>query len=300
MNKRFNIASQKQLLSVNPLRGICFKRKMKKSIPLILSIIMVGAFNLTVVHAQLLQQKFEKAAGSIFTNSTNGNVVYTGSSTDAYFNNGNPSKSQFDFAAVSSNPEDGALTLTSNAGGFSWNKTTTGVIGEVCRVTNFAATAPKSLVVKATLNFSAITNGSNKAVTFSVGSGFHGADYTKNYGLGYPVQKSTNVNSQFVIQTNSNNGKWGVTNNSANYINNDVPITWVINNSGAALKYTAPGGKIYTLANGTFDLWLDAARDIAGGAATTSGVALNNFAIEMAGGMDSFTLSDLLIDELPK
>ncbi len=277
---------------------VSLKRKQWHTMRCILSLIIISAISFSQSNAQLLQQKFATASGSIFTNTTSGNVVYNGSSSDPYFNNGNPSKTQFDFAAVSSNPEDGALTLTSNAGNFTWNKTTTGIVGEICRVTNLAATPPAALIVKATLNFSSITNGSNKAVTFLVGSGFHSSNYAKSYGLGYPVQNPANVNAQFIIQTNSNNGKWGITNNATNYINNDIPITWVINNSGSKLKYTAPDGKSYSIANGKYDIWLDTTQDVAGASATTVGVPLNNFSIEMVGGMDTFSLSDLSIEAI--
>ncbi len=267
---------------------------------------LISALSFSDANAQLMQQQFTTALSpaQVFTNPTTGStvsVVPTSATSNTYFNNGNgtTTNAQFDFAAVGVNATASAQTLTSNAGNLTWAKTTTGITGELVRVTNLAATAPTSLIVRATLNFTSVSSGTAAAVTFLVGSGFHTSSYTTSFGLGSPVQTASTVNSQFVIQTNSTNAKWGVSNNTSQSLNTAIPITWVINNSGVTLNYTAPDGNSYSVATGTYDLWLNTTRDVTAAAATTAGVALQNFAIQHGGGIQTFSLTNLLIDPIP-
>jgi hypothetical protein len=74
-------------------------------------------------------------------------------------------------------------------------------------------------------------------------------------------------------------------------------ITWVINNSGSPLTYTAPNGSSETVTNDASDLWVGTTRAIDDMAATSGSNALANFKFAISGGSETITMDNFSITD---
>lgn len=169
---------------------------------------------------------------------------------------------------------------TANAGAFS-------------RTTDFSPT-PSALRYVFDLNVSASGGAQTNAAQFQVGSGF---------GTANAAETGTNVHSRFGINFTGTSGTWqlreiGSSTNSANQTGSRT-ITWVINNSGSSLSYTAPDGTTESVANDTWDLWIGTTRIYNDIAALTATQTLTDIKFAFSAGngtidMDNFNITELL------
>ena len=243
----------------------------------------------SIANAQLMQQQFNSA--DTFS------LVGAGTVPDnVYFNQANPTNAQFNYAQ-----QTAAETLVSNGTKLTWTKTAYSNYGVIARTTPLSTVDPTSLIVKIDLSLDTLTLGSGSALTFYVGSNF------PTSGTAAPA--ASNVNSQFNITTYAGisgvGGGWnalpvGQSQNSYPFaLNTAKTITWVINNGGSPLPYQAPDNSFQTVGANSFDVWVGTKKCISNLASSTSGVPLQNLAIRFAGGFETFSFTNLLIDPIP-
>ena len=269
-----------------------FMKKGRYLFPFII-LILFGIVNSNSVNAQLLQQQFSTNDGTIF--SINGTTTKQALNTGTYFNSSSPSNAQFNYAAAGTGTASNTQTLTSNGSILTWSKAGTSTTGAIFRTTNLAASAPTSLIVKADVATTTVTTGGSN-LTFYIGSGF--STYV-NSTTAPTVPAAGSTAAKFVIQCTSTGSKWGVSSATTVAANTSTTVTWALNNSGSTLSYLAPNGTYETVANNTYDLWIGTTKDQNDIAYTTTGVALQNFAIALGGGVETFTLDNILIDPIP-
>ncbi len=161
------------------------------------------------------------------------------------------------------------------------------------RSTDLAAS--EALIYRFDINVSGTEKKSNVAV-WQVGSGF-----SPDLNL---REANSKVHSQFALNFNDRYGGYGFRDPIAaeNYeertFGNKYTLTWVINNSGEILEYTAPNKSLQTIANDNWDLWCGSYPVFLGQAATTAGQSMTDFKFGFTEGtgtiwMDNFSVNDI-------
>lgn len=236
--------------------------------------------------AQLFQQDF---SGTLAGGNTGGGtkVANADLAADAVYVDANASTSQFTFLAT--NNELASIELK----GDGVMRLARGGSGTVYVIRNVAFAGPPS-AVKFSFDFNAeiTSSSSTSAIQFMLGDGFAN---TKSE----PVASAKH--SRFYINTKTPTGTpgtWGVTPENAaseSAYSTAQTVTWVVNNSGSTLTYTAPGGVSETVADDKYDVWVGTTKHIDEAAAITGTVDLKNFEIRIAGGNGTYTIDNLSI-----
>ena len=136
------------------------------------------------------------------------------------------------------------------------------------------------------------------SLTFYVGNGLTSSGNIPGAGT---------VHSQFAINLNNATSEtWflrniGTSTNSTNSgTTSFLRVTFVVNNTGAALNYNVGGGVSGTLANDTWDLWLGATRQFAGQAATDGSVNLAEFKMRWGNQAGTVQFDNFAITAIPE
>lgn len=243
------------------------------------------------MQAQYLQQDFTLPLVS--GNENNGTrISNTGVLADTnYVSNTAPTNQKFTFlstnnaAAYIEMSGDGVMRL-SRAGS-----------GTVYVVRNVNFEGPPT-AVKVSFDFNAeITSGtSNSAIEVMVGQSFPNSN---------SAPSTANKFSSFFIQLKSPTGTpgtWTVAPTSTaapSSYNTAQKITWVMNKSGVDKIYTTPNGGTDTVGNNQYDLWVGNVREVNNQAVTTPAAEIQNFEIRIAGGNGTYTVDNLLIEDIP-
>ncbi len=238
--------------------------------------------------AQLFQQDFSGAltAGNAGSGNTITNDrVYV---DPVYADSGNASTSQFTYLATNNAAAsieltgDGVMRLIRGGSGTVY----------IVRNANFAG-SPEAVKVSFDFNTEVNTGNSSSAIQFMLGTDFPNSNNEPS---------GSNKHSRFFINTKQQpSATWGVTaesGSSESAYTTTEKIIWVVNNSGAALNYSAPDGSTESVANDSYDVWIGNTKEIDDAPAITADTPLNNFEIRIAGGNGIYTIDNLLIEEV--
>ena len=200
-------------------------------------------------------------------------------------------------ASGTSNKFDG---ITSSGAGTTWsveaNNLTvsrTANAGSFTRLSTTGTTTGQALWIEFDLSVAA-TIAQTNAGTLYVGNAFSA---TQNSG---PTASS--VNSRLGINFTTTSGNFTLRNITAGTNSGTLSgvqkITWVINNTGSSLTYTAPDGSTETVQSNFADVWTGTTRTFNEIGATTNGVVLKDFKFVISGGTGSITFDNFYIKPL--
>lgn len=213
--------------------------------------------------AQLFNQQFTTDMATV----TNAVAI-----TDPTYIGDPPSNSQFTYlfsTGQSSNTttvSGGALQIVTGGSGSIW---------AAVRNANFAVT-PTAMQVKMKAKVDVGSSGSNRKWFFYVGSSFTNstaAEANAQVHSGFSIRYANSA--YYFVKTLADGGGTGVTDQVAD--NTDIIFTFVTNNSGGSISYTAPDNSTETLADDSWDLWLGTTKKFDDQAATTTSQSLNQF-----------------------
>ena len=199
-------------------------------------------------------------------------------------------------ASGTSNKFDG---ITSSGAGTTWsvaaNNLTvsrTGNAGSFTRISTTGTTTGEALWIEFDLSVASSTTTTN-AGTLYVGTGYTNA----NSG---PANTSTH--SRLGINFTTTSGNFTLRNISAGVNSGTLTgvqkVTWVINNTGSSLTYTAPDGSTETVQSNFADVWTGTTKTFDEIAATTNGIALRAFKFVISNGTGSITFDNFYIKSL--
>lgn len=200
-------------------------------------------------------------------------------------------------ASGTSNKFDGITT--SNIAGTTWsvaaNNLTvsrTANAGSFTRISTTGTTTGQALWIEFDLSVASSTTSTN-AGTLYVGTGFTNA----NSG---PANASSH--SRLGINFTTTSGNFTLRNITAGVNSGTLSgvqkVTWVINNTGSSLTYTAPDGSTETVQSNFADVWTGTTRTFNEIGATTNGVALKDFKFVISNGTGSITFDNFYIKPL--
>ena len=199
-------------------------------------------------------------------------------------------------ASGTSNKFDG---ITTSGAGTTWsvaaNNLTvnrTGNAGSFTRISTTGTTTGQALWIEFDLSVAATTAQTN-AGTLYVGTGYTNA----NSG---PANTSTH--SRLGINFTTTSGNFTLRNISAGVNSGTLTgvqkVTWVINNTGSSLTYTAPDGSTETVQSNFADVWTGTTKTFDEIAATTNGIALRDFKFVISNGTGGITFDNFYIKPL--
>lgn len=200
-------------------------------------------------------------------------------------------------ASPASGTTDKFDAITSSGSGTVWSAagnnlkaTRTGNAGQFSRLGITGTTAPVAMSVVFDVSVSSTTAQTNAGGIF-IGNGYSSTanstptNATTNSRLGFNF---TTTDGSFTIRNIA-----GGSNSSV--LTGVQKITWIINNSGADLTYTAPDGSSQTVATNKADVWTGTTIAFDEMAATTNGVALNDLKFAFTAGTGSITLDNIVV-----
>jgi hypothetical protein len=198
-----------------------------------------------------------------------------------------PDNTQFDQISTGNNTNC-APSITSGALQFARSSNSSTCIAS--RSTDFSPT-PSVVTFRVDLSVSGNTTVATTAARFRFGSGF---------GTGNVDESSANTYAQFGINFTATDGTFSLRNidtsvNSGNFSGTQT-ITLVLNNSGSAISYLAPDGNTETLANDTFDLFIEASQFQDDVAVLTASQVITDFKFISAIGIGAFRLDNFRMD----
>lgn len=175
------------------------------------------------------------------------NQNFTSSTTLSDYVSTTPNNGQFNAISTSG---AGTVISINTTGGNKLRFARTGNAGAYSRTTDFSP-VPTSMIYKFDLTVSGNNAAQTTAAVWQVGDGF---------GTANSSETNANTHSRIGLNLTATNGQFsirdlGANNNTTNFTGTQS-ITWVINNSGATLSYTAPDGTTESVANDRFDLWI--------------------------------------------
>lgn len=200
-------------------------------------------------------------------------------------------------ASGTSNKFDG---ITSSGAGTTWsvaaNNLTvtrgTANAGSFTRISTTGTTTGQALWIEFDLSVASSTTTTN-AGTLYVGTGYSNA----NSG---PANTSTH--SRLGINFTTTSGNFTLRNITAGTNSGTLSgvqkITWVINNTGSSLTYTAPDGSTETVQSNFADVWTGTTRTFNEIGATTNGVVLRDFKFVISNGTGGITFDNFYIKPL--
>jgi hypothetical protein len=145
------------------------------------------------------------------------------------------------------------------------------------------------------LNVSGNTVASSNAAVFQIGFGFS----PTVVGL----ETDVNTHSRIGINWTSTPGQYSIrnSNNSASSVNftGTQTVTWVINNSDAALSYMGPNGIVQTLGNDRDDVWIGSTLVFDEMLSVTAIRWLRNLKFTFLSGSATIELDNILVDPIP-
>ena len=240
--------------------------------------------------AQYFSQQFSQALTA--GNSGSGTqIVNTSVTSDPVYVNDPASATQFTFLSNNNAADileisgDGVMRMTRPGSGTFY----------IVRNTNFTG-SPGALMLSLAFNAESTAGTSGGVLEFMLGQNF--ANSNNN-------PATTDKHSVFFVNTKSPTGTpgtWGVTPVSASStssFNTTETITWYVNNSGSPITYTGPDGSSNTIADDTYDLWVATTLYYDNQVANSATAALNNFEIRIAGGNGTYTIDNILIQDIP-
>jgi hypothetical protein len=248
------------------------------------------------VNAQLFNQQFSTAFGPFLgTSGTASAPLYF---TDANYVSANPTNSQFTHICAYGSSGTQYMSVSSDGSALTMDRVSA---GNAALTRNFPfAGPPTSLLVKLDFNVTSYRRGgggtSNNYVNFNVGTSYDSSANRPSGGFakfGIGFYRSTGVDSFWYVL----NITGGTTAGSGHFLGFKT-ITFAVNGSGGTLTYTAPGGGSETVADQTWDLWVDTSKEFDDQPVNDNTQALSAFKIVFGGASNTIAIDNLLIDPL--
>jgi hypothetical protein len=198
-----------------------------------------------------------------------------------------PNNQQFDTinwtgTGMSGGIVDGALSYSRSGSGSGW----------FARVTDFSP-VPNAIIYSFDLGITGNTTAQPMAAVWQVGYGF---------GTASGAEPNSLVHSRFGVGFTSTPGSFQLLNmaggTSAN-LTGPKAITWVVNNSGAALSYLAPDNNPCLVDNNAWDLWAGDQQVFHNVGATTSGRPLADIKFAYNSGYGTVRMDNFSIRTVP-
>lgn len=220
--------------------------------------------------------------GQIFKQDFNSSAVIS-----TYVNASSPSTIQFN--AIGSS---GAGVIVSiNSGNLRFNRSGSNA-GSFSRTTDFAPT-PSTMMYKFDLTISGNSAATTTAAVFQIGSG---------YGTANSGESNANTHSRLGLNISATSGQFSLrdigTGTNTSIYSGTQSITWVVNNSGATLTYTAPNGTTESIADDKADLWISTTREFDDINATTSTQFLTDLKFAITNGIAIIDIDNININKL--
>lgn len=170
------------------------------------------------------------------------------------------------------------------------------------RNTDFATT-PTAAVVKFDISFSSVSTGANQSAIFYIGTGMS----TGTSGVA-PTATAAHSRMQFATSASSSTG-FQIRNSASSNVGPDgtnttfftgkKTITFVVNNSGSTITYTAPDGTSETVADDKEDVWVGTTRAVNDDGAWGPTKALTDFAFYYLNGNMIIDIDNITINGFP-
>ena len=165
----------------------------------------------------------------------------------------------------------------------------------IVRNTDFVG-SPGAVMLSLDFNAESTAGTSGGALEFMLGQNFANSNNNPS---------SSDKHSVFFVNTKSPTGTpgtWGVnaiSGSSSSSFTTTETITWYVNNSGSSILYIGPDGSSNTIADDTYDLWVANTLYYDDAVATSSTASLSDFEIRIAGGNGTYTVDNILIQDIP-
>lgn len=239
-------------------------------------ILCVAGFILAVVAVDLKAQV-------IFTQD------FSASTTVAdYVNSTSPTNGQWNSISVSG--AGTTVSITNGALVFS----RTGNAGSFSRTTDFSPT-PTALMVQFSLSVSGNTSAQTTAAVFQIGSGF---------GTANSAETNANTYTRFGINLGGTAGEFTLrnlaTSTNSGTLSGTQALTWVINNTGGSITYTAPDSTTRSLSDDTAELWAGNSIVLSAMAATTASQTMTDMKFAFTAGTGSISFDNFVITAIPE
>lgn len=191
---------------------------------------------------------------------------------------------------------------TINSGKLRFNGSSGSSKSNLTRNTDFATT-PGAVVVKFDISFSSVSTGANQSAIFYIGTGMN----TATGGVA-PTATAAHSRLQFATSATSSTGfqirnsastNVGPNGTNTTYFTGTQTITFVVNNSGASITYTAPDGTSETVADDKEDIWVGTTRAVNDDGAWGATKALTDFALYYLNGNMIIDIDNITINGFP-
>ena len=189
-----------------------------------------------------------------------------------------------------------------NSGMLRFNGTSGTSKSNFTRTTDFITT-PNATVIKFDISFSSVTTGANQSAIFYIGTGMT----TGTSGVP-PTATAAHSRLQFATSATSSTGfqirnaastNVGPDGTNTTYFTGKKTITYVVNNSGASITYTAPDGTSETVGDDKEDVWVGTTKAINDDGAWGPTKALTDFAFYYLNGNMIIDIDNLTINGFP-
>ena len=162
-------------------------------------------------------------------------------------------------------------TATITGGALTLNKTSNNSAA-IARTTNLPTSSALLVQFDFSISGNSVVQNSsnaqsnNSTVSFYLGSGLS----TSTTG-----ETNSSVTARFNIGWTATSGQWNLLSSSGTASANQSgsqTISWYVNNGSSNVSYTGPDAGSYSVAAGTYDLWIGSTRSFSGTAVTTTGL----------------------------
>lgn len=151
--------------------------------------------------------------------------------------------------------------------------------------------APHALIYKFDIEVSGNQYGSATAASWQVGSGFSAS---RN-----DAEVATSVHSRFTVNLNVGTGNYSFRDGAdSGTFSGRNTLTWVINNSGATLPYTAPDHTVESVPNDAWDLWVGGTKVFNDRPAVTPDLLMTDLKFAFRTGPGTITMDNFQIESV--
>jgi mannan endo-1,4-beta-mannosidase len=221
---------------------------------------------------------------------------FNSSATLSSYINANPDNTRF-----TSIGSTGSGTVASiNTSALRFDRTANADYGYFSRTKDFSS-IPPIVQYKFDISVSANTSGStqSKVAVFQMGSGY----VTGNNAItGTPLENNALTHSCFAISFGATPGQFAVRDIglaiNSSFFSGTQTITWVVNNSGKVISYTAPNGSVEALGIDRADLWVGNTKAFNEIFALTASQKLSDLKFAFLSGTGILNIDNMMISRL--
>jgi hypothetical protein len=159
------------------------------------------------------------------------------------------------------------------------------------------APAPDALIYKFDLSVGTTTSSASGAALWQVGTGFsttvNGAEAGNKVFAQFALD-FTDTHGGFTFRDPQGNRTYS----GGSFSGSGLRLTWVVNQSGSPLQYSAPNGTVQSVGNNRWDLWASYQSIFDEALVTTTADPMTDLKFAFTGGKGTITLDNFSIDSL--